>query len=136
MVVGLLRSPDIIKFHLDVDGHCDAVEERHFVGRAEWAALGAGAVVAVDIDDERVVQLANILDGLDDTSDLVVIVSRIGGKDLHLFDVEFLLLGGAGVPVLDDIRGPGFEPSVGRDDSQALLVLADALAQLVPAVVE
>jgi hypothetical protein len=44
-------------------GIADAVEEGDLVGRAQRSALGAGAVVAVDIDDQRVVELAQILEG-------------------------------------------------------------------------
>ncbi len=136
VVVGLLRAPDVVPFHLIVDRHRDAVEERDFVGRAERAALGAGAVVAVDVDDERVVELAHVLDGLDDAADLVVVVGRIGGEDFHLLDEELLLLGRAVIPVLEDIRRPGLQLGVLRDHAEPLLVLEDPLAQLVPAVVE
>ena len=108
VVVGLLRTPDIVELHLDVDGHhVDAVEQRDFVGRAQRATLGAGAVVAVDVDDERVVELAHVLDGLDDAPNLVVIVGRISGEDFHLTDEELFLLGRAIIPILDDLGRPG-----------------------------
>ena len=63
VVVGLLGAPDVVPLHLHVDRQfVDAVEERHLVGRAQRPALGAGAVVAVDVDDQRVVELAQILE--------------------------------------------------------------------------
>ncbi len=71
VVVGLLGAPDVVPLHLVCDGNGDAVEERDFVGRAEQPALGAGAVVAVNVDDERVVEFAHVLDGLDDAANLV-----------------------------------------------------------------
>ncbi len=37
------------------------VEERHLVEQALRAALGARAVVALDVDDQRVVQFAHVL---------------------------------------------------------------------------
>ncbi len=40
----------------------DAVEERHLVERAGDRALHAGAVVAPDVEDERVVEVAHLLD--------------------------------------------------------------------------
>ena len=47
-------------------------------------ALGARAVVAGDVDDERVVEFAHVLHGLDDAADLVVGVGREGGEDVRL----------------------------------------------------
>jgi hypothetical protein len=87
VVVGLLRAPDVIPPHLFLDRHlADAVEERDFVGCAERPAFGAGAIVAVEVDDQRVVKPAHVLDGLDNATDLVVAVSLVDGKDLDLLD--------------------------------------------------
>ena len=50
-------SSSIMRQHvLEVLGR--GVEDGHFVERALQAAFGAGAVVALDVDDQRVVQLA------------------------------------------------------------------------------
>ena len=136
VVVGLLGAPDIVPLHLDIDGHGDAVEERDFVGCSERAALGAGAVVAVDVDDKRVVKLAHVFDGLDDPADFVIVVSLKGGEDLDLLDEEFFLLGRAIVPVLEHLRRPGLQLGVRRNHPKALLVLENPLPQLVPAVVK
>ncbi len=104
VVVGLLGAPHVIPFQLFGRGdHVHAVEERDFVRRAERTALGARAVVAVDVDDERVVELAHVLDGLDDAPDLVVVVRLVGGEDFHLPDEEFLLVGGELIPRLKDL---------------------------------
>ncbi len=56
-------------------------------------AFGAGAVVAADVDDQRVVEFAHVLDGLDDAADFVVGVCEVGGINVGLLDEEFLLLG-------------------------------------------
>ena len=70
--IGLGRPP--LVHHLDEVGHLfrNAVEVRHFVEEPVHAALGARPVVTHDVEDERVVQLAHILDGLDDSADLLV----------------------------------------------------------------
>ena len=62
-------------------------------------ALGARAVVAADVDDQRVVELAGVLDRLDHAADLVVGIGEVGRVDLGLADVELLLLGRERVPL-------------------------------------
>ena len=54
-------------------------------------AFGAGAVVADDVDDQRVVELALVLHFLNHPADLVIGIGGVGGKDLRLARVEFLL---------------------------------------------
>ena len=93
VVVGLLGAPHVVELHLHVDGQLvDAVEERDLVRRADRPALGARAVVAVDVDDQRVVELAQVLEGLDHAADLVVAVGGVGGEDFDLADEELLLV--------------------------------------------
>ena len=58
------------------DRNDDTVERGELVGRAQCGALGAGAVIAADVDDQRVVELSHVLDGLDDATDLVVRVGQ------------------------------------------------------------
>ena len=62
-------------------------------------AFGARAVVAADVDDQRVVELAHVLDGLDDAADLVVGVGEVGGVDVGLPDEHLLLVGRQRVPL-------------------------------------
>jgi hypothetical protein len=58
VVVRAVGTPNIIEIlELVLDGDVDAVEKGDFVGRAVEGALRAGAVIAVDVDDERVVGL-------------------------------------------------------------------------------
>ena len=62
-------------------------------------AFGAGAVVAADVDDQRVVELAHVLDRLDHAADLVVGVGDVGGEDLGLAGEQLLLVGAERVPL-------------------------------------
>ena len=61
--IGRRRAPGVIELELLGDREVeDAVVGRPLVGRAGQRAFGAGAVVAVDVDDQRVVELAHVLD--------------------------------------------------------------------------
>ena len=135
--VGLVRAPDIVEvLELVLDRHHDAVEHRHLVRRAVQRALGAGAVVAVDVDDQRVVELAHVLDRLDHAADLVVGVGHVRGEDVDLPEEHLLLVGRERVPLLQQVVRPGRQLGVRRDHAELLLVGEDLLAQLVPALVE
>ena len=137
MIVGLLRAPDVVELHLHVDGDfVQAIEERDFVRRSQGSALGARAVVAVDVDDQRVVEPAKVFESLDHAADLVVAIRCIGGEHLDLPDEEFLRLRGQFVPWLEEVLRPRRQLRILRDDTELLLVLEDALAQLLVAVVE
>src|SRR5262249_53052918 len=58
VVVGLLGAPDVVPFQLNGSWHhVDSVEECNFVRRAERTAFRAGAIIAVNVDDERVSSL-------------------------------------------------------------------------------
>ncbi len=113
----------------------DAVIGGHLVVGARQRALGAGAVVAADVDDQRVVELAHVLDCLDDAADFVVGVRRVAGEDLRLPRIELLLQEGKRVPLRQLVR-PGRELGVGRDHAEAFLVGKDLVAHLLPAHVE
>ena len=69
----------------------NAVVGSHLVERAFFGAFWAVAVVAADINDERVVQLAHVLNLLNHPADLMVGVGHIGRIDLSLAGIEFLL---------------------------------------------
>ena len=126
---------DIVEFQLDLDGNIDALNRGHVERRAERGAFGARAVVAADIDDERVVELAQVVDGLDHPADFVVGVGHIGGEDIRLADEQLLLIGIEAIPLRQAVR-PGRELGVCRDHAELLLVGEDRLAQGVPAFVE
>ena len=109
-----------------------ALDRGQVEGRAERRAFGARAVVALDIDDQRVVELAHVLDRLDHAADLVVGVGDIGGEHLRLAGEQLLLVGVERVPFRQIVR-PGRELRVGRDHAEPLLVGEDLLAQRIPA---
>ncbi len=135
VVVGEVGAPDRDQRQHLLHGEGEAVEVGDLVRRAVHRALGAHAVVAADEDDQGVVELAELLDRLDDAADLVVGVGHVGGPDIDLAEIELLLVGGQRVPLGQDVR-PGGQFRVGRNDAELLLVLEDALAHLFPAVVE
>ena len=105
------------------------------MGVPHQRALGAGAVVTVDVDDQRVVELAHVLDLLDDAADLVVGVGRVASEHLGLPGEQLLLVGRQRFPLRQVIR-PGGELRVRGNHAQPLLVGEDLLAQGIPAHVE
>ena len=90
--VGLVRAPVFVMQHLHGlrEGQ-DAVVGGHLVKRPLQGAFGARAVVAADVDDERVVEFAHVLDRLDNSANLVVGIGRIAGKVFRLAGIKFLL---------------------------------------------
>ena len=93
MRVGLVGTPDVVELHVLFHGRVHGVGNSELVEQAVQRALGARAVVAADVDHERVVELADVLDRLDHTADLMVGVRQIRRVDLGLADVELLCLG-------------------------------------------
>ena len=144
MRIGVVRAPILVVQHLhDFGQRQDAVVGGQLIERAFERALGAGAVVADDVDDERIVELALVLDFLDHPADFMVGVGGIGGEHLGLAGVKRLLDQreripsrqlGAAVVVLT-IR-PWGELRLRRDHAELLLVGENLLAQLFPAHVE
>ena len=82
----------------------DSVEVGRLVEKSVHAPLGARAVVAEDVEDEGVVHLAQVLDGLDQPAGLVVGELAVTGEHLHLVGEELLLVGRQLVPILDRRR--------------------------------
>ena len=85
-------------------GH--AVEIGHLVVHADEAALGAGAVVAGDVDEQRVVELADVLQRLHEPPDLVIGVLQESREHLGLAGEQTPLVRRQRVPGLDVLR-PG-----------------------------
>ena len=111
-----------ISLRLLVGVEHEAVEEGQLVERAGGRALHAGAVVAPDVEDERVVEVAHLLDGVEQPADVPVGVLLVAGVDLHLPGVELLLRVGEGVPRRESV-GPLGQLGVLRDDAELLLAL-------------
>jgi hypothetical protein len=66
-VVEVLGTPELVDdLEVVLPLLHDPVEEQVLVDRAFDAALGARAVVARDVEDQRVVGVGQLLDGLDD----------------------------------------------------------------------
>ncbi|CAH0300022.1 hypothetical protein ROS9278_04518 [Roseomonas sp. CECT 9278] len=135
VVVGLVGAPGIVPGHLLFGREADAVEVHHLVRRAVERAFGAAAIVAADVDDQRVVALAEALDLGDDAADLGVGIGQVGRVDIGLADEQPLRSVGQAVPARH-VVGPGRELRIRRDHAHALLVGEDAFAQAFIAVVE
>ncbi len=75
--------------HLEVvfQRFLDIVEEEHLVERAHRPAFGAGAVVGDD-HDQRVVQLADLAQEIEDASEVMVGEAEKAGVDLHVAGIQ------------------------------------------------
>ena len=81
----------------------NGVEEGHLVEQSYWAPLGGGAVIALDVYDERVVELAHRLNSVHDAAHLVIGMGQRGSIDLHHAGEDLLLIGVEGIPGLDRV---------------------------------
>src|SRR5215475_8439025 len=128
MIVRLFGAPNVVEFHLDWDRKLiEPVEEGHFVWRTERPTFGARAVIAIDVNDQRVVELTQILEGLNYASNLIIRIGRVGGEDFHLTDEELFLFCAELVPRLQHVVGPGCQLGILRDYPKPLLVFEDTL---------
>ena len=116
-------------------GQRDPVLHRQLVERAGQRSLQARAVVPEDVDDERVVELAHLLDRVEQAADVPVGVLLEAGVDLHLPRVQRLLAVRERVPGRERVRSRR-QHRVRRDHAQRLLPFEGLLAEHVPALVE
>ena len=116
-------------------GERDPVLHRQLVERAGDRALHARAVVPEDVDHERVVELAHLLDRVEQAADVPVGVLLEAGVDLHLPRVQLLLAVRERVPGGERVRSRR-EHRIRRDHAQRLLPFEGLLAEHVPALVE
>src|SRR5262249_46927226 len=123
------RSPERIPEKLVFDRYGNAIEGGELVRRAVKHAFGAGAVVATDVNDQRVVEFAQVFNGLNDATDLIVGISEVGPVDIRLPDEELLVLETEGIPVRQIFR-PWCQLGGLGHDAQAFLVSKDGLAYL------
>ena len=98
-------------------------------------AFGAGAVVAPDVEDDGVVAHAELVELVDQLADLRIDVFDEAREDFHQPQLERPLGLGDAVPCRHGV-GARRQFGVGRNPAQLLLAGEDALAQLVPALVE
>ena len=112
----------------------DAILGEQFADGAVLA-LGAGAVVAEDVDDDRIVADAEAIEFIDHLAGLRIDVLDKAGKDFHQAALEGAFRFGDAVPT-----GHRFVAQrklrVGRDPAHIFLPLENALAVGVPAIVE
>ena len=113
----------------------DAVPVAQLVHGAVQAPLGGRAVVAGDVDDERVVEFAGLIDGFDDAAHLVIRVLDRAAEDLHPASADALVRVRQLVPRRNPVW-PGLELRVVRHDPELLLAGQDPIAEHVIAVVE
>src|SRR4026209_1229587 len=130
-----MRTEDIVELQLGINGHIDALNRGEIERRANGRAFGASAIVPADIDDQRVIELSQVLHGLNHPADLMVRVGGVGTEYFRLVSVHLLLSRIERVPLRQKVR-PGSELGVWRDDTELLLISKDLLAQFVPAHVE
>ena len=86
VVVGFRPAELVVPLHEEfrrLEGR-QAVEVGHLVVGAVQRALGRGAVVADDVVDERVVEDVQLLQAIEQASDMVVGVLHEARIDLHL----------------------------------------------------
>ncbi len=121
--------------HLLLRRERDPVERRQLVERAREGAFHARAVVAPDPHDDRVLELAHLVDRVDDPADVPVGVLGIARVDLHLAGVEALVRLVEGVPGRERVVARR-QLCVGGDDAERLLTGERLLAHHVPALVE
>ena len=135
VVVGVFGAQFLDPAELHVQRFLDRVEVGVLVVHADHAAFGARSVVADDVEEERVVQFAALLERIDQPADFVVGVFGESGKNLHLAFEQALFVGRELVPVLD-VRRLRRKHRVGRHHAQLLLPRQRFLAHLVPALRE
>ncbi len=135
--VGRRAAPVIVVLHHEVDVRALGlvVEVGHLVVQTVHPAFGARPIVAGDVEDQRVVDLAQIFDRLDHPAGLGIGHVQVGREDLGLAGEELLLLCREILPVLD-VGRLGRELRGRRDDAELLLLLEDPFADHVPALVE
>ena len=122
------------RLDLLLDRARDVVLRQKLADRAVLA-LGRGAVVAEDVEDQGVVAQSLAVKFGDDPPGLHVGILDEPGEELHQPRLELALILRNGVPG-QDAFGPRVELGVGRYPAKRLLPGKDPFAHRVPAVVE
>src|SRR6185312_16234554 len=115
--------PNVVKvFKLLFDRWRNLVEHGDFVRRSGWLPLGTRAVVALNVDDQCIVKLAQILNCLDDAANFVIGIRRIRRKYIGLTDKKLLFVSGELIPFFDQVFWPWRELRVLGNDTEFLLI--------------
>src|SRR5262249_14912572 len=110
-------------------------QARDLAERPLQTALGAGAVVSDDEEDQRVVEFSGLFDAANQLTDLVVGIGEIGCVVFHQAGIYALGVGGLVIPGGNLFRSWS-ELGVWRDYAEFLLSGERDLALLVPALIE
>src|SRR5262245_38188788 len=121
MGICLVTAPNLIPLHLFLGSQFDTVERHHLVRGAGHSSFSARTVIAADVDDERVVELAHILDRLDHPTNLMIGVGEVGGVYLRLANKQLLLCVGQPIPALQQLVRPRRQLGVLRNHTELLL---------------
>ena len=88
---GQVRAQDIVELQLDIDGHVDGLNGGEIEDRSDGGAFGTGAIVPADIDDQRVIEFAQVFHGLNDPANLMVGIRGVGAEYFRLVGEHLLL---------------------------------------------
>ena len=122
-----IRTQDIVELQLGINGHIDALDRVQIERCADGRAFGTRAVVPANIDDQGVIEFAQVFNGLNNPANLMVRVSGVGTEYFRLVGVHFLLSGIERVPLRQEIR-PRSELGIRRYNTELLLVGKNLLA--------
>ena len=111
------------------------IEIGHLVVHADKAALCAGAIVTRDVDDERVVQLADILHGVHEPANVHVGVLHEAGEDFSLPRKQLAVVFRKISPGTEVLRAVSQLGAL-RDDAHLFLIGHRLGPDLIPALVE
>ena len=135
-VVLALCRPEVVEvFEEPLGIFVHAVLERGCAPCAVHRSFRGRAVVAGDVDDERVVGDAEVVERTDHAIDLVIGVGEEAGEGLHQSRRHRSIALGVVAP-RGDLFGSRRERGVGRNDAECELAGIDLLAQGIPASVE
>src|SRR5664279_634277 len=128
-------APGVQMRHVDLGVADNSVERHHLVVSALRSAFCTGAVIAADVDEQRVVHYTHLLQGIHQTSYLLIRVLGEYGKGLHLPGLQFLLFWSLGIPGWDLLGSLG-QLRILRDDPHLFLSCKRLLALHVPSLIE
>ena len=138
IVIVCLRSAELVDLGLEKVGRldaCNSVQHEQLVEAAVRRSFGRRSVVADDVVDQRVVELSEPVEPVDEPPDVIVGMLEEAGIHFHLPREYRLHVVGLFVPRRDLVRAVG-QLGIGRNDAELLLPRKGFLAQRIPALVE